>query len=147
MNSHDWFTLAVRILGLYLLISSLEEFIPYLLYLMSDMGSQMGTSFMIGIFIWFIGRTALSLVLVLFAPALASRFYVRSTPENTSSRIDEEKALAIGLKLLAFYALLLALQTGATALIIGIACRKRVCIREINTHSIDRSRILLTPMD
>ncbi len=89
------------------------EAIPTLIFAFSaNVGGQNFTysAYMV---LWLIGRTAIGLVVLLFAPAIAARFYPTMDSTETTHLDDETKPLKIGIQLLAIYALLLAVQAAA----------------------------------
>ena len=113
MVNRDWFCLAVRIFGLWLLISSIEQCVPYLIWALSD---NSGIGYALSAALWFVGRLAVGLVLILFAPALAARFYPQGETAAPAADFDESKPLKVGLQLLGMYALLLAVQAAAVVI-------------------------------
>jgi len=112
MTNRDWFCLALRLLGIWLLIQAIENIVPYLLFALGANGVGQNFSYLAGMIFWIIGRTAIG-----FAPAIATRFYP-STQSTESAHVDDEaKPLKIGIQLLAVYALLLAIQSGASVIL------------------------------
>lgn len=110
MRNGDWFCLAVRLFGIWLLIHSVEEFVPYLVWIVTE-GSGLVAGLWLGA--WFVGRTVVGLGLLLFAPAIAARFYPPAAAAPPPSSTDEQKPLKVGVQLLGMYALLLATQSAA----------------------------------
>lgn len=94
---------SVRLREVHLIPNGLGQEISYIAYQLS----------------WLIARTAIGLVLVLFAPAITARFYPSTATKETTHSDDEVKLLKVGIQLLAVYALLLAVQYGA-GVIIGL---------------------------
>jgi hypothetical protein len=114
MTNRDWLCLGLRLIGIWMLIQAVEGMVPIFIYLFSGFNSFGGISTIVSAIVWLVGRTVFALVLVLFAPAIATRFYPQASPSVTSvSEINETKALRIGVQLLAVYALLLAVQSGS----------------------------------
>lgn len=123
--SRDWFCLILRLFGIWLLIQAVEEVVPYLLFALDSLvGSGMGAAYLAGVLVWWVGRTLFGLALLVFAPAIATRWY----PSEKQSQVDltvtsvaaegphawkpnETKSLRIGMQLLGVYALLLAVQS------------------------------------
>ncbi len=113
MTSKEWFCLALRLFGVWLLLQSLQEFVPSLFYALSAFGSGQGFPYWSSMAIWFLLRTGLAIVFLLFAPAISSRFYgteLASEPAVQTTPSSESNALKVGIQLLAVYALLLGLQ-------------------------------------
>ncbi len=113
MTSKDWFCLALRLFGIWLLLQSVQEFVPWLCYALSAFGSGPGFPDWSYMAIWFLLATGLALVLVFFAPAISVRFYGTASGNETAvqtTRSSESNALKVGIQLLAVYALLLGLQ-------------------------------------
>jgi len=112
MTNRDWLCLALRLFGFWLLIQAVEQMTQYLWFYLAGM-----SIFQVGVqaLIWLILYTLFALILILFAPAIATRFHPLSKThsETELSEFNESKALKIGIQLLAVYALLLALQSGA----------------------------------
>ncbi len=113
MTNRDWFCLALRLFGIWLLIGAIETIVPSLLFFIGANGLPNNTSYLVSMFLWLIGRTAVGLGLLLFAPAIAARFYPATTSTEAIESYDEARPLKIGIQLLAVYALLLAVQAGA----------------------------------
>ncbi|MEM9352417.1 MAG: hypothetical protein AAGA92_05340 [Planctomycetota bacterium] len=113
MTNRDWFTLALRILGVWLLVQCLE-IIPQVFFfsLVNSMGQA--TTYTLITLCWLAVRTALGLFLLFFASSIALRFYPKGadSPQVGSASGTETKPLRIGLQLLGVYALLLAAQSG-----------------------------------
>jgi len=112
MTNRDWLCLALRLFGLWLLIHAAEQITLYVSYYLAGMFNfqRVGLTFL-----WLILRTFFSLILILFAPAIAIRFHplAKTDSETELSEFNESKALKIGIQLLAVYALLLAVQSGS----------------------------------
>lgn len=113
MTNRDWFCLALRLFGIWLLIEAVETIVPYLLFAISGNVRGQNMSWVVTTVLWLIARTAVGLVLLFFAPAIAVRFYPRTTSTEKTHFDDEARPLKIGIQLLAVYALLLAVQSGA----------------------------------
>ena len=112
MTNRDWFCLALRLFGIWILIQAIEQTVPYLLFYLSRTIGVGGFQAFIAQAIWLACRTALALVLIMFAPAITERFYPSAEPSVTDSlEVNETRALRVGIKLLAVYALLLAVQS------------------------------------
>jgi len=121
MIDRDWFCLALRLFGIWLLIHSVETVVLYILSLLpltGNLGGQL-VSYVAGMMLWIIVRTAIGVALTLFAPAIAARFYPSAATQIVAPAEHESKPLKVGLQLLGVYALLLATQSGA-GVIIGI---------------------------
>ncbi len=118
MINRDWFCLALRLFGIWLLIQAIEGFVPYLLFAIGGYGVSIGFSNAAALVFWFIGRSAIGLVLLFFAPAIAARFYPSTSSSETLPIEDEAKPLKVGIQLLGVYALLLAVQS-ASGVIVG----------------------------
>ncbi len=119
MTNRDWFCLALRLFGIWLLIRAVETIVPYLLF--AVIANVVAQSFVqvASTVLWLIGRTAIGLVLLLFAPAISERFYPSIATTETTHLDNEAKPLKVGIQLLAVYALLLAVQS-ATGVILGL---------------------------
>jgi len=117
MTNRDWLCLGLRLLGIWMLVQAVEGIIPYLLYIFIQDSRAGGIQMIAYSIVLLTCRTTLAMILVLFAPAIAARFY-RSVDriETTDVEINEVKALRIGVQLLAVCALLLAIQSGAKVL-------------------------------
>ena len=115
--NRDWFCLALRLFGIWLLIQAIEEFVPYLLHAISGFGA-IGFSYAAALVFWFVGRSVIGLVLLFFAPAVAARFYPSTSSSETLPIEDEARPLKVGIQLLGVYALLLAVQS-ASGVIVG----------------------------
>ena len=111
MNNREWFSLALRLFGIWLFIQAIEEFVPYLLFFISDSGPWPGFTYAAGLVVWFFVRTAVGLVLLLFAPAIAARFYPSTSSDETQPVEEEASVVKVGIQLLGVYALLLAGQS------------------------------------
>ncbi len=119
MTNRDWFCLALELFGIWLLIHAVETIVPYLLFAISgNLVGQSPTQVAIMV-LWPIGRTAIALVLLLFAPAISERFYPSIATTETTHLDNEAKPLKVGIQLLAVYALLLAVQSAA-GVILGL---------------------------
>lgn len=112
MTNRDWFCLALRVFGIWALLQGVDLLVPNLMQFINIRGGN--AVHFIPTLLWLTGRTAIGLVLLLFAPAIAIRFYPNPASTETTCRVDEAKLLKIGIQLLAVYALLLAFQSGAT---------------------------------
>lgn len=119
MTNRDWFCLALELFGIWLLIQAVETIVPYLLFAISGNPVVQNPTQVATMVLWLIGRTAIALVLLLFAPAISARFYPSMTSTETTHLEDEAKPLKVGIQLLAVYALLLAVQSGA-GVILGL---------------------------
>jgi len=119
MTNRDWFCLALRLFGIWLLIHAVETIVPYLLFAISDNLVGQSPTYVAGMILWPIGRTAIALVLLLFAPAISERFYPSIATTETTHLDNEAKPLKVGIQLLAVYALLLAVQSAA-GVILGL---------------------------
>jgi hypothetical protein len=119
MINRDWFCVALRLFGIWLLIEAVESVVPYLLYAISGNVAGRNMSYVVSMFLWLIGRTAIGLVLLFFAQAIAVRFYPSTASTETTHSDDEARPLKVGIQLLAVYALLLAVQSGA-GVILGL---------------------------
>src|SRR4051812_15112512 len=75
MTDRDWFCLALRLFGIWLLIEAVEATVPYLLFAIGANGVGQNTFYVVSMIIWLIMRTAVGLVILLFAPAIAARVY------------------------------------------------------------------------
>ena len=64
MTNRDWLCLALRLLGIWILIQAIEGIIPYLFYLFAAFGSVGGFQTIAFTIVWLILRTALAMVLV-----------------------------------------------------------------------------------
>ena len=118
MTNRDWFCLALRVFGLWLLIKSIEDLVPYLFWLVLDPNNAGQVfSYLAFTTIWLIARLMGGLVLLFFAPAIAARFYPSEGTHTTSHVEDEAKPLKVGIQLLAVYALLLAVQSVAGVIV------------------------------
>ena len=118
MTNRDWFGLALRLFGIWLLLYSIESIVPSLImviFMSPGMGPGPSYAFVLGF--WFIGRTTVALVLVVFAPAIASRFYPEVPPQEPAAPGSESKPLRVGLQLLGMCAVLLAIQSVATVIL------------------------------
>ena len=112
MTNRDWFGLALRLFGIWLLLYSIESIVPSLImviFMSPGMGPGPSYAFVLGF--WFIGRTAVALVLVVFAPAIASRFYPEVPSQEPGAPGSGVKPLRVGLQLLGMCAVLLAIQS------------------------------------
>ena len=118
MTNRDWFCLALRLFGIWLLIHAVEMIVP-LMWAISVKGVGQHFAHVVSMVLWPIGRTAIGLVLLFFAPAIAARFYPSTASTETMHFDDEAKPLKVGIQLLAVYALLLAIQSGA-GVILGL---------------------------
>ena len=118
MINRDWFCLALRLFGIWLLIQAIEQFVPLLLYVISGSGPSRGFSYAVTIVFWLVGRSVIGLVLLFFAPAIAARFYPSASSSKSQRVEDEVNFLKIGMQLLGVYALLLAVQY-ASRVIVG----------------------------
>jgi len=119
MRNQDWFCLALRLFGIWLLIQAVETFVSYVSFFFSS-GNAFTRQIIVSTVAWSVGRTASGLVLLLFAPAIATRFYPsRVAAETTRPEVDGTKPLKVGIQLMAVYALLLAVQSGA-GVILGL---------------------------
>ncbi len=118
MTNRDWFCLALRLFGIWLLIHAVEMIVP-LMWAISVNGIGQHFAHVVSMVLWPIGRTAIGLVLLFFATAIAARFYPSMASTETTHLDDETKPLKVGIQLLAVYALLLAVQSGA-GVILGL---------------------------
>jgi len=120
MTNRDWLCLALRLFGIWTLIRIVGELSLYFQYFIAGAlgaGSLQGLA---SIVISLIVRTALALILILFAPAIAARFRSTTPPDKTDPpEFDETRTLKVGIQLLAVYALLLSVQA-AGPLIYGL---------------------------
>jgi len=112
MTNRDWLCLALRLLGIWLLVQAAEQMTQYVSYYLAGMFNFQGVGLA---FFWLTLRTLFALILTLFAPAIATRFHpiAKTHSETKLSEFNESRALKIGIQLLAVYALLLAVQSGA----------------------------------
>ena len=119
MTNRDWFCVALRLFGIWLLIEAVETIVPYLLFSISGNAVGQNMSMVVAMVLWLIGRSAIGLVLLFFAPAIAVRFYPSTASTEITHSDDEARPLKVGIQLLAVYALLLAVQSGA-GVILGL---------------------------
>lgn len=119
MTNRDWFCIALRLAGVWLFIDAVESIASYALFFISGLsalsptGSGPYVTYIVYMSVWLIGRTAIGLVLLFFAPAIAARFYPGTEIAATAPSNVDIRPLKVGLQLLAMYALLLAVQFGA----------------------------------
>jgi hypothetical protein len=126
MTNRDWFTLALRVFGIWLLIGGIEAITTLAVMLISELAgsSPLGvdeffTFYTIYSALWNVLRTTIGLLVLFFAPAIAARFYPGTSAAETNARAaagpppEEFKPLRVGLQLLGVYALLLAVQSGS----------------------------------
>ncbi len=124
MNNRDWFCLALRLLGIWILIQAVETILPYLFSMIG--GGEFYQAFVFT-FLWVAARTTIGLVLLLFAPAITARFYPSTeSTETMPLGFDETRLLKVGIQLLAVYALLLGVQSGASVILGFLASVIRV---------------------
>jgi hypothetical protein len=119
MTDRDWFCLALRLFGIWHLIEAVETIVPYLLFAIGANGVGQNAFYVVSMIIWLIVRTAIGLVLLLFAPAIAARVFPGTASTETTHSDDKARPLKVGIQLLAVYALLLAVQSGA-GVILGL---------------------------
>jgi len=123
MMNRDWFCLALRLLGIWMLVQTVEyvvALVPMLFLGGFESIGLKGFSQYLYPFIWLVGRTTLGFGVLLFAPVIATRFYPsKASAEPEHPELDESRLLRVGIQLLAVYALLLAVQSGA-GLILGL---------------------------
>jgi hypothetical protein len=124
MINRDWFCLALRLFGIWLLIEAVETIVPYLLFAFSGSPIGQNTSWFVTIVLWLLARTAIGLVLLFFAPAIAVRIYPATAPTETTPTGDEARPLKVGIQLLGVYALLLAVQS-VPGFILGLLAGER----------------------
>ncbi|TWT66278.1 hypothetical protein Pla123a_46720 [Posidoniimonas polymericola] len=119
MNSREWFCLALRVMGVW----QLSSVVPYLAMLVASLASGGNTPFEFFIvLLWVVVYTGLGLFLLLFAPAIAARFYPGSAAESRPTAQDlPDRMLELGLRLLGAYLLVLAVHTLLTYVANAIA--------------------------
>ncbi len=120
MVQRDWFCLALRLFGLWLLIQSIEQFAYYVLMVIATIeatDSAPGIYYMASAVLAFIVRTIMGLVLLWFAPAIAMRFYPRTESTEVSHVDSETRPLQVGIQILGLYALLLAVQSASDVIV------------------------------
>jgi hypothetical protein len=121
MTNRDWFCIAIRLLGIWLLIDAVESIVSNVLFVISGLlgPGDPYVTYVVNMSVWLIARTTIGLVLLFFAPAIAARFYPSTQTTETTHSDAEVRPLKVGLQLLAIYALLLAVQSGA-GVILGL---------------------------
>lgn len=122
MTSKDWFCIALRLFGIWILIQAVQEFVPYLLYTFSSIGAGQGITYWIFMLVWFLIRSTFALVFIIFAPAIATRLYGKDPPPveaSAASATVAPNALKVGMQLLAVYAIILGVQSLA-GVVMGI---------------------------
>jgi len=140
MTNRDWLCLALRLFGIWLLIQAVEELLMYLNFISVAGGVDDFPRLTLS-FAWLAVRTTFSLILVLFAPAIATRFPLSTSPDEIRSpEFDETRTLKVGIQLLALYALLLAIQD-AGSVIYGLLTlgNQLTTIRFSNLASLDEN--------
>lgn len=120
MPARDWFTLALRVLGIWLLIQTVQHVVP-LAYLLSEYGPfrtgflGMGGAF--GAFDWsyiifyaaqVTVHTGFGLGLLMYGPLIARRFYPADESTAAAPGASADDLYRIGCRLLGIYSFLLA---------------------------------------
>lgn len=105
MTNRDWFCVALRVLGVWQLLQTVQQIAwsPALL------GAGVYGGYGLVILIGATTTTALGVGLLLFAPAIAERFYPLASGQPTGDMEGQGSALRIGMQVLGVVALLRAI--------------------------------------
>lgn len=117
MNSREWFCLALRVLGVWQLMSSIEH-AAWATYSLTSQGPVLAA-----MTLWALGGAAsltAGMLVLLFAPAIAERFYPAAADEPEVDPVAIVDAFMVGSRVLGVYALLLAMQ-GLGGVLAGFA--------------------------